>query len=95
MLKTTKGCSDDSYQSQKEDNWRGFQERARKVLNTTLPTVAKCLLLRTQNMVNTALLGHYNEPAILSGAGLGSVCMNFMGWAIIVGFNSVIDALVP
>lgn len=95
MLKTGKCYSDDSYHSEQEDNLMTYYKRACNIVNTTFPTVVKCLLLRTQNMVNTALMGHYNDPAILSGAGLGSVCMNFMGWAIIVGFNTVIDSLVP
>lgn len=31
---------------------------------------------------------------MIAGAGMGSVCMNFMGWSLLIGLNSALDTLI-
>ena len=71
-----------------------FLTRAKLIMAIALPTVATSIISKTEDFVNLLVLGHSEDPALIAGAGMGVVCMNFMGWSLILGLNSTLDTLV-
>ena len=47
-----------------------------------------------QAIMNLSFIGHLNDPAKLSGVGLGNMTNNLCALSIIMGFNSALDTLV-
>jgi MATE family multidrug resistance protein len=68
--------------------------RFKMMTSIALPTILTGFIQRTQDLVNLSFLGHLHDNARIAGVGLGSVCANFTGWAIVIGMNSALDTLV-
>lgn len=34
------------------------------------------------------------DNAMIAGVGMGAVCINFLGWTVLLGLNSALDTLV-
>ena len=75
-------------------NTETFYARLRIILVIAVPTILTGFIQRTQDMVNLMFLGHLEDNALIAGVGMGSVCMNFMGWSIVLGMNTALDTLV-
>jgi MATE family multidrug resistance protein len=69
-------------------------ERLKMILNIALPTILTGFIQRSADAVNLSFLGHLDDNAIIAGAGMGSVVVNFLGWTIVIGLNSALDTLV-
>ena len=64
------------------------------IMNIAIPNILTGFVQRTVDLVNLSFLGHLNDNALIAGVGMGSVCVNFMGWSIVIGMNSALDTLV-
>lgn len=51
-------------------------------------------MIRTTDVVNLSFLGHLEDNALIAGIGMGSTCVNFLGWSMVQGMNSALDTLV-
>lgn len=59
-----------------------------------IPNILTGFVQRTQDLINLGFLGHLDDNALIAGVGMASVCVNFMGWSILLGMNSALDTLV-
>lgn len=68
--------------------------RFKMMLAIAIPTMMTDFVQRTQDLINLSFLGHLGDNALIAGVGLGSVFVNFSGWALVIGMNSALDTLV-
>ena len=63
-------------------------------MRLTIPSSLACVVGSIQAIMNLSFIGHLNDPAMMSGVGLGNMTNNLCALSIILGFNSALDTLI-
>ena len=65
----------------------------RDVSMIALPTIFIQVCALMMEIINTAFVGHLNDPALVAGVGLGNMYVNVFSQSLILGLNGGIVTL--
>ena len=76
------------------ENHEAFWVRFSIIMKLAIPSVITSVIKSTQNTVNFAFLGHLDNMHLVAGVGMGNVCCNFLGLALMSGLSGALDTLI-
>ena len=69
-------------------------KRLKKFTRLSLPLVISFLMMNIQEQINLIFIGNLQDPAKLSGIGVGNMVMNLLPYALMIGINTALETLV-
>jgi len=64
-----------------------------KILHQAVPCSLCAIIMMAQGMINTAFVGHLNNPMLLAGLGMGHSIQNIFGTSVLMGLNYAFEII--
>ena len=66
----------------------------KKFGQVSLPLIMSFLMMNIQEQINVIFIGSLEDPAKLSGIGVGNMVINMIPYSLMIGLNTALETLV-